>query len=261
MKDTQLLISHCSAYVGEKQILDDVSVTFQKGSVTVIMGPNGSGKSTLAHVIMGDPTYSYQSSAIRQETKNKKFSIVLCGKNIADLPTEERAKLGLFLSFQSPVAIPGVSVIELLRSSYEGHIGKTNVVFKDFLKMVRTHAETLHIAPELLTRGIHEGFSGGERKKIELLQALVLKPSFAIFDEIDTGLDVDALRIVGKGIQALQKIKTGIVIITHNQKILSYVVPDTVIVMDKGKVVKTGNAALAKIIDEKGFTYLNHKSQ
>jgi len=112
-----------------------------------------------------------------------------------------------------------------------------------------------------LTRGIHEGFSGGERKKIELLQALVLAPSFVIFDEIDTGLDVDALRIVGKGIQELQKLHAGIVIITHNQKILSYVVPDTVVIMDKGRVVKIGDAALAKIIDEKGFTYLKLKSQ
>lgn len=249
MKQRGLTISHIDVWAIEKQILSDVSAQFPEKSVTVIMGPNGSGKSTLAHVMMGNKQFQIKKS----NQKDAKTGIYLDGKDITTMPTEERARFGLFLSFQTPVAIPGVSVIDLLRTAHQERVGKKRMSMEPFLTSLRRYAKTLHIQEELLTRGIHEGFSGGERKKIELLQAYILRPSFAIFDEIDTGLDVDALRTVGEGITNLRKNGTGIILITHNHKILSYVKPDSVIVMDKGRIVRTGDAGLAKAIDEKGF--------
>jgi Fe-S cluster assembly ATP-binding protein len=232
------------------------------GQVHAVMGPNGSGKSTLAYALMGHPTYTVPTRGAR---------VLVDGKNILGTPTEERAKAGLFLALQSPIAVPGVTVTNLLRTAYgeiHGDKKKTapvqnpvlarrfvsaDMTIMDFMTMVKGYAKELRIEESFLQRGIHDGFSGGEKKKLEMLQALVLAPKFAIFDEIDTGLDVDALRIVAKGISMLAKKGTGVIIITHYQRILKYVKPDVVHVLVKGKIVKTGKAALSKEIEAKGY--------
>ena len=256
-----LSLKHISAsLLSGKSILTDVSMHFAAGEIHVIMGPNGSGKSTLASVLMGNPEYSV------------KGKIVLGKTDISKLATSERAKKGMFLAFQSPVAISGVSVIHLIRSAYqELHPSKASVVSKmhnaalakryassgmsitELLDTVKKYASLLHIDESLLSRSIHEGFSGGERKKIEVLQALVLRPTFAVFDEIDTGLDVDALKIVAHGIELLQKQGTGCIIITHYQRLLTYLHPDTVTVIKKGSIVQTGDARLVKKIEKLGY--------
>lgn len=256
-----LSLSHISASLPSgKQILSDVSMAFVESKTHVIMGPNGSGKSTLASVLMGNTDY---------RVKGK----ILLGKaDISKLTTTERAKKGIFLAFQSPVAISGVSVINLLRAAYQelhpahstkktnlhnpvlaGRWASSGATIQELLAMIKTYAEFLHIDPSLLTRSINEGFSGGERKKIEVLQALVLTPKFAVFDEIDTGLDVDALKIVASGIEKLRKNGTGCIIITHYQRLLTYLHPDTVTVIKKGSVAQTGDARLAKRIEGKGY--------
>lgn len=275
MKQHSFSITNGNAWIGKKQILYDITLHIPRGHVVAILGPNGSGKSTLAHMILGDPLYTYGSlegnKGISKKTKRKKYAICFNGSNITQEPTEERAKRGIFLSFQSPLAIPGVSVVDILRSSYRerqaalsGEAPLHNPIFhgkhKDasldwsfFMENLRSHASALSVPEELLSRSIHDGFSGGERKKIELLQALVMEPSLVVFDEIDTGLDVDALNIVAKGIRKLKKNNTTIILITHNQKLLSFIHPDSVIVMDKGRIVKTGDGELAKKISKKGY--------
>jgi Fe-S cluster assembly ATP-binding protein len=224
------------------------------------MGPNGSGKSTLASVLLGHPAYEV----------SKKSKVLLDGKNILSLSTDKRAVAGMFLAFQSPIAIAGVSVMNLLRTSLQTRdknvrsskvqspvlaqrfqVGAMSMI--EFGQMLKTYAKKLNLDEALLQRGIHDGFSGGEKKKIEMLQALVLKPRFAIFDEIDTGLDVDALKAVSYGIAELQKSGVGIIIITHYQRILKYVKPDFVHILVAGNIVKTGNAALAKEIEASGY--------
>lgn len=255
----KLLLSHVSAKtLSGKSILQDMSMTFESGKIHVIMGPNGSGKSTLANVLMGNPLYTM------------KGKIVLGTTDISKLTTQERAKRGLFLAFQSPIAISGVSVINLLRTAYQeihpGKKSKTNdhnsmggkqwsssLTIHEFIETTKKYAAVLQIDDSLLSRSIHEGFSGGERKKIELLQSLVLAPEFAVFDEIDTGLDVDALQIVARGIELVRQRGTGCIIITHYQRLLSYLHVDTVMVMKKGCVVKTGDATLIQTIEEKGY--------
>ncbi len=264
----KLTISHLRASVEGKEILHGVDMVIKSGEVHAVMGPNGSGKSTLASVLLGHPAYTVA-------TKGKKgaSAILLDKKNILPLATEDRATAGLFLAFQSPIAIPGVTVMNLLRASYElrhaaKHPKKTEPVqnpvlarrfqvgsmpIGDFMNMVKAHAKTLRLSEDLLNRGIHDGFSGGERKKIEMLQALVLPHEFAVFDEIDTGLDVDALRAVSKGISELRKKGVGVLIITHYQRILRYVKPDVVHILVAGNVVDTGDYTLAKKIETKGY--------
>jgi len=261
MKKVSILsLQHIQASLHSgKSILSDISMSFTAGNIHVIMGPNGSGKSTLANVLMGNPEYSVKGKIYVGKT------------DISTLTTSERAKKGIFLAFQSPIAISGVSVIHLIRSAYQELYPSTKVVSKmhnpalskryassgmsitELLDAVKKYASMLHIDEALLSRSIHEGFSGGERKKIEVLQALVLRPTFAIFDEIDTGLDVDALKIVAHGIEVLQKQGTGCIIITHYQRLLMYLHPDTVTVIKKGTVVQTGNAELAKKIEGSGY--------
>lgn len=255
-----LSIRNLLVTVEQKEILKGVSLTVKSGEVHAVMGPNGSGKSTLVQVLLGHPAF------------RSRGTIQIGKKNITKLPTEERAKMGLFLAFQSPIAIPGVTVMNLLRSAYEIRNTKPKKVISDvqnpvlarrfqvggmsigdFTDMVKRHANMLNISEDLLSRGIHDGFSGGEKKKIEMLQALVLPNTFAIFDEIDTGLDVDALRSVSKGITELTKKGVGVLIITHYQRILRYVKPDVVHVLVGGKIVDTGNAALAKKIEQQGY--------
>lgn len=260
MKKSLFEINHLRASIEDKEILRDVSLTVRAGEVHAVMGPNGSGKSTLAYALLAHPAYTVTGK------------ILLDKKNIFRLPTAQRVKAGLFLAFQSPIAVPGVSVANLLRSAYqELHpLGKTKdtvqnpllarrwrgsgMSLADFSKLLKDHAKALRIDESFLTRGIHDGFSGGEKKKIEMLQALTLAPKFAIFDEIDTGLDVDALKVVAAGINMLAKKGTGVVIITHYQRILKYVKPDVVHILVNGKIVKTAKASLAKQIEEHGYT-------
>lgn len=254
-----LVIKNLHASVEGKEILHGVSMTVKAGEVHAVMGPNGSGKSTLASVLLGHPSYT------------AKGNVMVGDKSILKFPTEERAKAGLYLAFQSPVAISGVSVMNVLRSAYEARFAKKktfpavqnpvlarrmnvgSMSIGEFGDVVKSYAVRLDLKEELLRRSIHEGFSGGEKKKIEMLQALVLPTKFALFDEIDTGLDVDALRSVSKGIAELTKKGVGVLIITHYQRILHYVKPDVVHVLVNGKIVKTGKAQLAKIIEDEGY--------
>lgn len=263
MKKQTLIIKNLHAAIESKEILRGVTLTVRSGEVHAIMGPNGGGKSTLAYALLGHPAYKIGTG---------KSKIEIDGKNIITLPTEERAKAGLFLALQSPIAVPGVTVTNLLRTAYQElhgnkaaakdstqnpllsrrwQAGSMSII--EFTKMIHNYAKDLHIEESFLTRGIHDGFSGGEKKKMEMLQALVLAPKFAIFDEIDTGLDVDALKVVAKGIDVLSKKGTGVIIITHYQRILKYVKPDVVHILVNGKIVKTGKANLAKEIEEEGY--------
>jgi Fe-S cluster assembly ATP-binding protein len=257
-----LVIHTLRARVGLKPILQGVSFRVKPGEVHAIMGPNGSGKSTLAYALMGHPAYSIEKGS----------RVELSGVNVLTIPVDARARAGLFLALQSPIAIPGVSVTNLIRTAYQeiypqkktdtGSVqnpllarrwNSSSMTLMEFMDTIKKYARMLGIHEDFLTRGIHDGFSGGEKKKIEMLQALVLAPKYAIFDEIDTGLDVDALKIVAKGISTLKSNGTGVIIITHYQRILKYVAPDVVHVLVRGKIVKTGSAALAKEIEEKGY--------
>ncbi len=248
-----------------KEILKGISFKVAPGQVHAVMGPNGSGKSTLAYALLGHPQY---------QISNIKYQIKIGKKDISKLPTEERARAGLYLAIQSPISIPGVSVMQLLRTAYQqlhGSPSKSDhkqtiqnpvlarrweangMGLSEFASLVKRYAHTLRLHESFLGRSIHDGFSGGEKKKVEMLQALVLAPKIAIFDEIDTGLDVDALRVVGKGIDVLRKQHTGVIIITHYNRILRYVTPDVVHVLVNGKIVKTGPAELAGKIEREGY--------
>lgn len=249
MKKPVLQISSLTASVEGKKILNGITLSVRPGEVHAVMGPNGSGKSTLAYAMMGHPAYQIVAPS----------HITINGKDITHKPTEQRAKAGLFLALQSPIAIPGVTVVNLLRTAAMEIHGDKEMSLPEFMKRLREAALKLRIDESFLKRGIHDGFSGGEKKKIEMLQAIVLAPKYAIFDEIDTGLDIDALKVVAKGISLLASAGTGIIVITHYQRILAHLHPDVVHVMVKGKIVATGDASLAKTIEEKGYgTYGSH---
>jgi Fe-S cluster assembly ATP-binding protein len=247
MTNNMLKIENLEVHIGDKKILNGINLIVKSGTLHAIMGPNGSGKSTMAAALMGNPDTVIGSIA----------RLNLNGKNLIPLSTSDRAKSGLFLAFQSPVSIPGVSVINLLRSSFmEIHGGGKSapkINFTGFRKTVDNYASQLKINHHLLSRSLGEGFSGGEKKKIEILTALVLQPKFAVFDEIDTGLDVDALNIVASGIETLKSQGTGIIVITHYQRILKYLKPDYVHILVGGKIVKSGDYSLAGIIDRHGY--------
>lgn len=266
-----LCVRNLSATVSGKKILNDINIEFSEGSLSVIMGPNGSGKSTLAQVIMGNPAYQLTDSSTRKAHP----AISLNNRNLTDLNPEDRARQGLFLAFQAPVAIPGVSVMSLLRTSYQALYGQkpqqttpvynpslkriwqaADLTLPDFVKLVKGYAKMLSVGEKLLARSIHDGFSGGEKKKIEMLQALILKPKFAIFDEIDTGLDVDALRAVASGISRLIRNRTGVIVITHYQRIIKYLKVDRAHIMINGTIVETGGKNLINRIDKAGFSSL-----
>ncbi len=267
MKHTDSLsIKSLFVSVGKTEILKGVSLTVLHGQTHIIMGPNGSGKSTLAYALMGHPQYKCR-------IENTECRIQIGKKNIISLPADERAKAGLFLALQSPIAIPGVTVVNLLRTAYQqihdsGKVEPTSniqnpvlarrwkangISLADFTTKLKMHAKALRIDESLLNRGIHDGFSGGEKKKFEMLQALVLAPKFAVFDEIDTGLDVDALKLVARAVQLLVQGGTGVLVITHYQRILKYLKPDVVHVLVAGRIVDTGTAKLAKKIESEGY--------
>lgn len=239
-----LQIRNLHAAVGDTQILNGVDLDILSGQLQVVMGPNGSGKSTLTYVLMGHPNYVIT---------NSKSKITLGGKNLIGLAPHKRAKLGVMLAFQNPIAVPGVTLSSFLRTAFVELHGKDALTITQFHQFMQEQAKYLHLEKDFLRRSINDGFSGGEKKKAEMLQLLVLKPKFAIFDEIDTGLDVDALKIVAQGIDLLKRSGCGILLITHYQRILDYVKPDTVSVMKQGKIVKKGDATLAKLIEQKGY--------
>ena len=233
----------------DKEILKGVNLTLEPGKVHALMGPNGSGKSTLAHVLAGDPRYNVVSG-----------KILLNGKDITKSNPNERAKLGLFLSFQNPVEIEGVKLSTFLRQAYNS-LNKKKLSILEFNELLNKKAEELKIPKEFLSRYLNKGFSGGEKKKAEILQLLVLNPKIAILDEVDSGTDVDALKIVARAINKINK-STGmtILIITHYNRILKYLKPDKVFVMIDGKVVKEGNNShLAEEIDERGYGWVDKK--
>ncbi|HLC48738.1 MAG TPA: Fe-S cluster assembly ATPase SufC [Candidatus Norongarragalinales archaeon] len=233
-----------------KEIVKGVSLTVKHGETHAIMGPNGSGKSTLSNAIMGHPKY-----------KIEKGDILLNGQSIKDLAPDRRASLGVFLAFQYPQEIPGVSLAYFLRSAYNStHENGKKISVMDFHKMLQEKMKLLKMDPAFGDRYLNEGFSGGEKKRSEILQLAMLQPKFAILDETDSGLDIDALRIVAEGINAVSaKVGLGILLVTHYQRILRYIRPDHVHVMVGGKIVRSGGHALALELEEKGYEWLTDK--
>lgn len=241
-----LKIENLHASIGDKEILKGINLTVGKGEVHAIMGPNGSGKSTLSSVLVGHPNFEVTEGSVTFE-----------GEDILELEPEERAHLGLFLSFQYPVEIPGVSMVNFMRAALNERrkaAGLDPLPAADFLKLMKQKRELVELDNKLASRSVNEGFSGGEKKRHEVLQLGLLKPKFAIMDETDSGLDVDALRIVSDGINRYQyETNGGIMMITHYKRILNYVNPDFVHVFAKGRIVETGGAELADTLESSGY--------
>ena len=241
-----LKIKNYSVSIEDKQILKNISLEVKSGEVHVIMGPNGTGKSTLLTSLMGHPLYTVESG-----------EVYLNQQNILEMPTYERSRSGLFLAFQTPTEIPGVKNVDILR---EVVLQKTQNDFKlfDFINEVEKATQELGLSKEFVFREANVGFSGGEKKRNEIIQLKVLKPKFALLDEIDSGLDVDALECVGKAV--LEEVKTnnlGVIIVTHYERILKHIRPDFVHVLLNGKIVKTGDATLIEKINNEGYAWLN----
>ena len=239
-----LAISNLHVSAGKVAILHGLDLTVNKGEVHAIMGPNGSGKSTLAHVLMGHPSYAI--------TKGK---IILDGKIINRLMPEKRAQLGLFLGFQYPIEIPGVSITAFLRLAYNS-LKKEKLTPIKLRRLVQEKARPLHIKDDFIERSLNENFSGGEKKRNEILQMGVLEPAYAILDETDSGLDIDSLGTVASGINALRSAKRAIVLITHYQRLLNFIKPDFVHIMLRGTIVRSGTFGLAKKLEKTGYAQL-----
>jgi Fe-S cluster assembly ATP-binding protein len=240
-----LEIKNLHAKVDDNEILRGINLTVKAGEVHAIMGPNGSGKSTLAGVLAGRDAYDVTEGEVLFE-----------GKDLLEMDPEERAREGLFLAFQYPVEIPGVSNTYFLRAAVNAvrkHRGLEEFDAMDFLKLVKEKTKILHIDEELLKRPVNEGFSGGEKKRNEIFQMAVLDPKLAILDETDSGLDIDALRIVADGVNTLRGKDRAIVVITHYQRLLNYIVPDKVHVLVKGRIARSGDKNLALELEEKGY--------
>ncbi len=248
---SQLSIKKLSARVGDKGILKDLNLEIKSGEIHAIMGPNGSGKSTLSKVIMGHPLFEVTGGSIQIDKSN-----------VLKMTPDERSRKGLFLAFQSPQKIPGLAISQFLRSAYNAHLKSANSKAKlasvfQFQKILEEEANTLHIDSNITARSVNEGLSGGEMKKTEILQMALLKPKIAILDEIDSGLDVDALRVVCENIMTqYRKQKFGLLLITHYYRILDYIHPDVVHIMVDGKIIKSGDASLAQEVEKKGYTSL-----
>ena len=234
--------------VAGESILRGLNLTVGAGEVHAIMGPNGSGKSTLANVLAGRPGYEIEAG-----------EIVFLEQTLTTLEPEQRAHLGLFLAFQYPVEIPGVSNMEFLKAALDSlHAarGLPQVSTVDFMKRVRSLAGTLDLSPEFLKRGVNEGFSGGEKKRNEILQMLLLEPRLAVLDETDSGLDIDALQVVARGVNSFRGADNGVLMITHYQRLLDHVVPDVVHVLSAGQIVRSGDKSLALELEAKGYGWL-----
>jgi Fe-S cluster assembly ATP-binding protein len=235
--------------VAGQQVLRGISLTIGAGQVHAIMGPNGSGKSTLAHVLAGRPGYEIVSGSARFE-----------GRDLFALPPEQRARAGLFLGFQYPVEIPGVNNAYLLKAALNAARRERSLAELDafeFLAMVRAKIKLMQIDESFLSRGVNEGFSGGEKKRNEILQMLVLEPKLALLDETDSGLDIDALKVVANGINTLRGPQHSIVLVTHYQRMLDYVVPDFVHVLARGRIVRSGDRTLALELEKRGYDWVS----
>lgn len=243
-----LEIKNLHAAIGGDSILNGIDLEVAAGQVHAIMGPNGSGKSTLAHVLSGRPGYEVTAG-----------SVTYCGKNLLDLAPEERACEGVFLGFQYPVEIPGVNNNYFLKAAVNAirkHRGEQELDAFDLLKLMKEKAALVELDESLLNRGVNEGFSGGEKKRNEIFQMAVLDPRLTILDETDSGLDIDALRIVAEGINRLRRSDNAIILITHYQRLLDYVKPDFVHVLADGRIVKSGDKSLALTLEEQGYAWL-----
>ena len=246
-----LKIENLQASVDNKSILKGLNLNVKSGEVHAIMGPNGAGKSTLANIIAGKEEYDVTNGTME-----------LNGEDISELSPEERAHNGVFLSFQYPVEIPGVSVTNFIKTSINETRkakGLNDMPAKDMLKMIREKSELLEIDRKFLSRSLNEGFSGGEKKRNEIFQMAMLEPKLAILDETDSGLDIDALRIVANGVNKLKSKDNAVVVITHYQRLLDYIVPDFVHVLYDGKIVKTGDASLALELEAKGYDWIKEE--
>ncbi|MBS3105931.1 Fe-S cluster assembly ATPase SufC [Candidatus Woesearchaeota archaeon] len=241
MATDSLVIKDLHVSVEEKPILNGVNLTIRKGEVCALMGPNGSGKSTLAYTLMGHPKYTVDKGEAWYK-----------GKNVLELSPDERAKLGLFLSFQYPQEIPGVSVSNFLRTAYNS-LHPKQISVPDFVKLLREKMKLLKIDESFSRRHLNEGFSGGEKKRAEILQLAILQPDMAVLDETDSGLDIDSLKIVAHGVNEMLGPERGILVITHYQRLLNYITPDSVHIMVKGKIVKSGGKELAHELEAKGY--------
>ena len=246
-----LKIDNLHASVEDKEILKGLSLTINAGEVHAIMGPNGAGKSTLSSVLAGNEKFTVTSGSVEFE-----------GKNLLELSIEERATLGLFLGFQYPVEIPGVSMANFLKlaiNSRRKAQGLEPIKAGEFLKMMREKAEIVELGDKLMGRAVNEGFSGGEKKRNEIFQMAMLEPKLAVLDETDSGLDVDALRIVATGVQKLRTPNNATIVITHYQRLLDYIIPDFVHVLHDGKIIHSGTKELALEIEEKGYDWIINK--
>jgi len=246
-----LEIKNLHAKIEGKEILKGINLKINLGEVHAIMGPNGSGKSTLAQVLAG-----------REEYEVTKGEVTYNGKNLLDLSPEDRAKEGLFLAFQYPVEIPGVSNTNLLKTALNEirkYRGQEEVDAMEFLSLIKEKTKLVELDPQLLSRSVNEGFSGGEKKRNEIFQMAVLEPRLAILDETDSGLDIDALKIVAKGVNALKSKENSVVVVTHYQRLLNYIIPDFVHVLYKGKIVKSGSKDLALELEEKGYDWIKEE--
>jgi Fe-S cluster assembly ATP-binding protein len=240
-----LEVKNLQVEVGGKKILNGLDLTVNVGEVHAIMGPNGSGKSTFSYVLAGKPGYQVTGGSARFE-----------GEDLLALAPDERAAKGVFLAFQYPLEIPGVTTMTFLRTAVNAvrkKRGEAEISTPDFLRFVREKAAALHIDPEMLKRAVNVGFSGGEKKRNEILQMALLEPKLGVLDETDSGLDIDALKIVAEGVNKLRSKKRAIVVITHYQRLLDHIVPDIVHVMAKGRIVRSGGPELALELEQKGY--------
>jgi Fe-S cluster assembly ATP-binding protein len=240
-----LSVKNLTASINDTPILKGLNLEIKAGEIHAIMGPNGSGKSTFSKVLSGHPAYEVTGG-----------EVTFLGQNLLELPPEERAIAGIFLAFQYPIEIPGVSNLDFLRVAYNSkrkHLGLAELDAFDFEDLVTEKLDIVKMRPEFLERSVNAGFSGGEKKRNEILQMAILEPKLAILDETDSGLDIDALRIVANGVNELANSDNAMLVITHYQRLLNYIVPDFVHVMESGRIIKTGNKELALELEETGY--------
>jgi Fe-S cluster assembly ATP-binding protein len=248
-----LTIKNLHVRVGGKEILRGINLTVNTGAVHAIMGPNGSGKSTLARAIAGHPDYEVTSGTITYD-----------GKNLLELSPEDRAREGVFMAFQYPVEIPGVNNAYFLKAAVNAvrkHRGQPELDAMEFMTYVREKAKILELDPSLLNRPVNEGFSGGEKKRNEIFQMAVLEPALAVLDETDSGLDIDALKIVAHGVNAMRSPTRSTIVVTHYQRLLNYIIPDFVHVLQDGRIVRSGDKSLAVHLEEKGYAGIEVEPQ